>query len=1025
MSLLAQAPCLSAETAARVAWEHYKLKASARPLPSERDQNFLLETRDGQRFVLKVANAREERAMLEAQNQVLAHLARRLAFCPRVLPGQDGEILRTYKDPSGAAHYVRLVTYLPGTPLGSLRRQSEGLLVDVGAKVGELSAALAEFDHPALHRDFHWDLANAIAVIGKYRNLIVDAGLREAVSGLAERFERECVPLLIELPRSILHNDANDYNLLVGGGEDLQTRRQTVVGLIDFGDMVHSYRAGELAVACAYATLDKPDPLASAACVVRGFHATSPLSERELEVLFGLICMRLCMSACLAAQQAAEQPENAYLGISQEPILRALPRLAGIHPRLAEAAFRHACGLHPWPQTGLVKSWLGAHRDRIASPLETNLRSGEIAVLDLGMDSPIVEGDPGANEEERLTPRIQAAIAQAGARIGLGRYDEARYFYFQPAFAASEEGPAEHRTLHLGVDLFAPQGTPVYAPLAGVVHAVGDKSAPGDYGPVVVLEHSEPDQPTFYTLYGHLSRASLKGLRRGQRIPGGGRLGAIGTAGENGGWTPHLHLQVIADTLGLGADFPGVAPPGQRELWLGLCPDPNLLLGIPTERFPPRPPRLDETLLARRERLGRNLSISYRQPLKIVRGWRQHLYDQDGRRYLDAYNNVAHVGHCHPRVVNTVRRQAGILNTNTRYLHDLINRYSARLAAELPEPLRVCFFVNSGSEANELALRLARAYTGARELIVLESAYHGNTTTLIDISPYKHDGPGGGGAPDWVHAAPIPDDYRGKYKRGDPEAGPKYAAHVAEVIAGLQADGRRLSGFIAESLPSVGGQIVPPPGYLRETYRHVRAAGGVCIADEVQTGFGRVGTHFWGFELGAVIPDIVVLGKPIGNGHPLGAVITTPEIAGAFDNGMEFFSTFGGNPVSCAAGLEVLAVVQEEGLQEHARVVGARLLDGLRPLVERFAIVGDVRGAGLFVGVELVRDRETLEPATGEAAFVADRMRDLGVLLGTDGPYHNVIKIRPPMPFEAGDCDLLVRNLERILWEDFDNGAPA
>jgi 4-aminobutyrate aminotransferase-like enzyme len=378
---------------------------------------------------------------------------------------------------------------------------------------------------------------------------------------------------------------------------------------------------------------------------------------------------------------------------------------------------------------------------------------------------------------------------------------------------------------------------------------------------------------------------------------------------------------------------------------------------------------------------------------------------------------VAHVGHSHPRVVAAARQQIGILNTNTRYLHDYINRYAEKLAALLPDPLSVCFFVNSGSEANELALRLARTYTGQRDLIVLEAAYHGNTNALIDISPYKHNGPGGTGAPDWVHVAPIPDDYRGAYKRDDPQAGAKYASHVLEVIKELKLRGRRLAGYIAESLPSVGGQIILPPGYLADVYRYVREAGGLCIADEVQTGFGRVGTHFWGFEMQGVIPDIVVLGKPIGNGHPLAVVITTPEIAEAFNNGMEFFSTFGGNPVSCAIGLEVLNIVSEEKLQEHAWRVGERMLDGLRPFVERYPFVGDVRGSGLFLGVELVRDRETLEPATEEASFVADRMREHGILLGTDGPYHNVVKIRPPMPFNEGNADFLVETMDKILNE--------
>lgn len=403
----------------------------------------------------------------------------------------------------------------------------------------------------------------------------------------------------------------------------------------------------------------------------------------------------------------------------------------------------------------------------------------------------------------------------------------------------------------------------------------------------------------------------------------------------------------------------------------------------------------EETLAARSRLLGRNLSVAYRNPVKIVRGEMQYLYDDEGRRYLDAYNNVAHVGHCHPRVVAAGVEQMRTLNTNTRYLHDLILQYADQLIATLPSPLSVCYFVNSGSEANELALRLARAHTKARDLIVLEYAYHGNTTTLIDISPYKHDGLGGSGAPEWVHKVSWTD-----------------VQQVAEVATRVRAEGRDLCGFIAESMPSVAGQIVLPADYLREAYKVVRSAGGVCIADEVQTGYGRIGTHFWAFEHYGIIPDIVALGKPIGNGHPIGAVITTPEIAGSFNNGMEFFSTFGGNTVSCAIGLAVLQVVQEEQLQQHALAVGHHLLEGLKALQRDHDLIREVRGSGLFIGVELVKDDN---PATKEAETIVNRMRDGGILLGTDGPRHNVLKIRPPMPFSHADADLLLAVLGRAI----------
>jgi 4-aminobutyrate aminotransferase-like enzyme len=373
------------------------------------------------------------------------------------------------------------------------------------------------------------------------------------------------------------------------------------------------------------------------------------------------------------------------------------------------------------------------------------------------------------------------------------------------------------------------------------------------------------------------------------------------------------------------------------------------------------------------------------------------------------------VGHSHPRTVSAAMEQMRALNTNTRYLHDTIWRFAERLCSTLPPPLSVCYFVNSGSEANELALRLARAYTGARAVVVLESAYHGNTTTLVDISPYKFNGPGGAGQPDWVHVAPIPDDYRGPHKRSDPDAGRKYGDAVGDLVAHLRARNERIAAFICETCPSVGGQIIPPSGYLATAYAHVRKAGGVCIADEVQTAYGRMGDAFYAFEPQGVVPDVLVLGKPIGNGYPLGAVVTTRDIAASFDNGMEFFSTFGGSTVSCAAGLATLETVVDEDLQAHAHRIGARLLAGLGALATRHDVVGDVRGRGLFVGVELVRDRSTLAPATTDASRIVNTMRERGVLLGTEGPFHNILKIRPPMPFEERDADRLLELLDEIL----------
>jgi 4-aminobutyrate aminotransferase-like enzyme len=507
-------------------------------------------------------------------------------------------------------------------------------------------------------------------------------------------------------------------------------------------------------------------------------------------------------------------------------------------------------------------------------------------------------------------------------------------------------------------------------------------------------------------------------LTVGQAVAAGDLIAETGEMEENGGWSPHLHFQVITDLLGRDGEFPGVARADQRAVWLSLSPDPNLVLGLPGGVRAPRAAPTATLLAERRERLGPSLSISYRRPLTIVRGFRQFLYDADGRAYLDAVNNVPHVGHQHPRVVHAAQAQAAVLNTNTRYLHPTILRLAERLTATLPEPLRVCYFVNSGSEANELAVRLARAATGRRGMVVVDVGYHGNTSTLVELSPYKYDGPGGSGQVPWVEKVPMPDGYRGPFKSSDPGAGARYAEALDGAIANLTARDFPPAAFLVESILSCGGQVPHPPGYLAEAFRRMRAAGGVCIADEVQTGFGRMGSRFWGFETQGVVPDIVTMGKPMGNGHPIGAVVTTPEIARAFANGMEYFSTFGGNPVSCAIALAVLDVIGDEGLQQNALDVGNYLIEGLRALAPRHAIVGDVRGIGLFTGIEFVRDRSTLEPADREAAYVANRMRDFGVLVSTDGPFHNVIKIKPPLVFTRDDADALVATMDRVLGED-------
>jgi 4-aminobutyrate aminotransferase-like enzyme/Ser/Thr protein kinase RdoA (MazF antagonist) len=414
----------------------------------------------------------------------------------------------------------------------------------------------------------------------------------------------------------------------------------------------------------------------------------------------------------------------------------------------------------------------------------------------------------------------------------------------------------------------------------------------------------------------------------------------------------------------------------------------------------------EQIIAFRQKHLSKTLSLSFEEPLKIVRGQGAYLFDETGKGYLDMVNNVCHVGHCHPKVVAAGQAQMAKLNTNTRFLHDNLVNYAERLLATMPQELSVCLFVNSGSEANELAFRLARCYTGSKELLTVDGAYHGNTAACIAASPYKFNGPGGEGAKPYVHTVLQPDTYRGQFATAK-----GYADSVADVIANITKQGKKPGAFICESLQGVAGQIIMPEGYLQAVYSQVREAGGVCIADEVQVGFGRVGTHMWAFETQNVVPDIVTLGKPIGNGHPMAAVVTTQAIADAFVTGMEYFNTFGGNPVSCAIGLAVLDVIEEEGLRENALRTGNYLMQKLRELQNEFELIGDVRSQGLFVGVELVEDRVSKEPATEKTAQLVEFVKTQNILLSSDGPFGNILKIKPPMVFDCADADKFVAAL--------------
>lgn len=1009
---VSQRPSFTIEQASELARTHFALEGSIEALPGERDQNFHISGESGKQWVFKIVNADAELEPLECQNQAMRWVAERVGVeaCPVPLKDSLGNPLPLVTDKE-RSHRIRAVPFLPGIPLAEVRPHHAFLRRRIGLLLGRVATELQGFDHPAADRRFRWDLAVAEQVIGECRDALEEEQYRR-LQPILEAYAATVAPVASQLRRSVIHGDANDYNVIVDV-DDSGTLQN--VALIDFGDLVKSHTVNEIAIAAAYVCLGQTDPLAAICDVVQGFHESCPLEPLEWQVLYPLICMRLAVSVSLSQLQSKEN-DDPYLTITEQGAWVAIDALTAIDPDFATARIRHACGLCAAENALRVTEWLARHQSSLQSMFDQPLSELGFAEIDLSIDSDQFSVDMLMETSSEAWQRaIDMLIDSQGKRFAIGGYNEARLCYQGEQFKT--RGTQASRTVHIGLDVFGAAGTEVHAPLRGRVVGCCDNALPFDYGPTIILEHQPAADVRFYSLYGHLDRDSLDGVKVGDIIEGGGLIGRFGAIEENGGWPPHLHLQLICDMFGNEGDFPGVAPADLREFWLEVCPDPSPLLGLSTQLA-----KQDETacieddLLQRRRRsLGPSLSLSYRQPLHIVRGVGQYLFDDAGRSYLDAVNNVCHVGHSHPRVVEAAAKQWTKLNTNTRYLHENLVRYAERLSSTLPAKLEVCFFVNSGSEANDLAMRLVRAATGRDEWLVIDTAYHGNLHSLIGLSPYKHNGWGGQGPPANVHAVEMPDSYRGRYRAPAASLGEQYAKSVSNVLADLEVSKRPVAGFFAESILSCGGQIVLPDGYLQQVYDMIRASGGICVADEVQVGFGRIGSHFWGFELQGVVPDIVTMGKPIGNGHPLAAVVTTREIADAFANGMEYFNTFGGNPVSAAIGLAVLDVIEEQNLQQHASVVGEYLKSALKELQARHPNVGDVRGEGLFLGVELVVDAESRTPDAVTASYCAEQMLRAGILMSTDGPDHNVLKIKPPLVFDQNDADRLVAALDEAL----------
>lgn len=985
--------------------EHWDITAGLSRLDGEYDLNFLAEGHDGQGYILKAMRPGCEPWLVEVQILALEHIATEQPDlpCPRVIRTPSGSAMLELPDDNGDLRLVWLQNRLPGRCYAKTEPKTLELIHEIGHVLGLSSDALKNFRHDGLERDFKWDLMQA-GWIAKELDCVTDPSRRAILSEVASGFS-EIEPSLANLPKQAIHNDANDYNILVAG--ELNDPRK-VSGLIDLGDMCTAPRICDLAIAGAYIVLDHTKPEQALAALVAGYHAANPLTPAEVDLIWPLLRARLAVSVVNSTLMAADNPDDPYVVISQAPAWRFLENHA-IHQGLLTAQLRAACGLPVVDGADRVLAYLDTERGNFAPLMGTDLANTPMGSLS-------VENSTWPQNPFHMSLEEAARVGEEfGTDLWLGYYHEPRLIYAEPAFRKGPYKASSRRTVHLAVDGFAPAETPLYAPLQGEVFVVENRNNHLDYGGVIILRHKTPDNDSFYTLYGHLNPECCDRLTPGDIIEKGSEFCRLGNANQNGGWAPHVHFQLALTTEGIETDWPGVADPDEMVLWQAICPNPAALLNLPDDKVMYQPTNKDEVLAGRKAHFGGNLSLTYSDPVMLVRGWKHHLFDEWGRPYLDAYNNVPHVGHAHPRIQAVAADQLKRMNSNTRYLHPAQTAFADKVLSKLPDSFEVCFFVNSGTEANELALRLARAHTGAKGMVTPDHGYHGNTTGVIDVSAYKFNAKGGSGQADWVELVEVADDYRGSFKRDDASRAEKFADLVEPAIEALQNKGHGVAGFIAETFPSVGGQIIPPKGYLSSVYEKIRAAGGVCIADEVQTGLGRLGDFYFGFEHQEALPDIVVMGKPIGNGHPLGVLVTTKAIADSFAQGPEFFSTFGGSTLSCRIGKEVLDIVDDEDLQGNARQMGALLIDGLRTLEQKYDCVGDVRGMGLFLGLELINPDGS--EATQISSYVKNRMRDYRILIGSEGPKDNILKIRPPLTIDDEGVEMILTALDKVLSE--------
>ena len=962
-------------------------------LNSERDVNLLIKGAGTKQYVVKISNPKESLAQLEYQDLLINHLRQSIQL-RNIYPEIFHKKILFYKDRNERGCAVRILTYIEGD-MYAKSKNSDDTEKSLGKLLALQSNQLQSFIKNQAIRSFEWDPSD-IRWTKKFINLFKGVN-KNIIKNTIDEHEKFVFKNIKNLKHAVTHGDPNDYNIVV--------KKEKIIGFIDFGDSIYAPVINDLAISLSYALMGNNNLYKSLQNIVGTYNEFYKLSDQDIYSLLALIKSRLVITLVMAAKQRKKYPDNKYLSISENNAWGLIYKLDKVDPYFFIAVIRDICNSEPIlnfsKKIQLFKS------QQFGNLFDFDLNNVNKKIVNFDKSSFLLKTNPSNKKLDNLVEKFLKK------NIGIGLYKEKRKVYKSNHYISSLN-PLKRRDVHLGIDIFLEENTPIKSPLNGKVIILHNNNFKYDYGPTIILEH-KINNYFFFTLYGHLSKKCLKKLKVGQIVKKGEWIGEIGDYKINGNWPPHLHFQIMTSLLNEVDNFPGVGEDYLLKIWEQISPDPNIILQIP-ESFFSNKVQKEKILLKRKKNIARNLSISYQDPLHMLEAKGQFFYDEQGRRYLDCVNNISHVGHSNKFVHEALVSQNLKLNTNTRYLYNIINEYSDRLLKTFPKKLNKIFFVCTGSEANDLALRIAKNYTKAKNVLVMNNAYHGHTNSLIDLSPYKFNSKGGEGKKDYVHVLRMPDEIRGKWTNKNYKWVNKYIDEAEDVISKTFNKKNSLSSFFFESILGCGGQIELPKGYLKNIFKLVRKKNALCIADEVQTGFGRVGSNFWAFQEHGIVPDIVTLGKPMGNGHPIAAVVTTKKIADTFNNGMEYFNSFGGNPVSCAVGNAVLDVIEKDNLQKNSKVVGDYFIKKLIQIQKKFPdYISKISGKGLFIGIDFICNGDFLLPDAKLATKLINTLRLKGILLSTDGPFNNVIKIKPPLVFNKDNVDFVCNEINEFL----------